>query len=64
MKKGFWFLGLLACLIEPRLVVASDASVLVAPTAPAPAPLDVVTLIERSLIFYLITSGVCLRYVP
>jgi hypothetical protein len=64
MKKGFWFLVLLACLIEPRLVVASDSSVLVAPTVPAPTLLDVVSLIDGSLIFYLITSGVCLRYVP
>jgi hypothetical protein len=60
MKKGFWFLVLLACLIEPRLVVASDASVLVAPTAPAPVPLDVVTLKDGSIILYLTTLGVCL----
>jgi hypothetical protein len=60
MKKGFWFLVLLACLIEPRLVVASDSSVLVAPTVPASAPLDVVTLKDGSIILYPTTLGVCL----
>lgn len=51
MKWGFWLLILLACLIEPRLIVAADAPVAVVSTAPAPAPFDVVTLKDGSIIY-------------
>jgi len=44
MKKGFWFLILLACLMTPGLVVAADAPAVVDVSPPAPAPLDMVTL--------------------
>ena len=50
MKKGFWLLILLACLMTPRLVAAAD--VLAIEDAPvAPTPLDVVTLRDGSVLY-------------
>ncbi len=50
MKKGFWFLVLLACLMTPRLVTAADAPAIEdAPVAPAPP--DVVTLKDGSVLY-------------
>jgi len=50
MKKGFWLLILLACLMTPRLVAAAD--VLAIEDAPvAPIPLDVVTLRDGSVLY-------------
>ena len=50
MKKGGWLLILLACLMTPRLVAAADA--LAIEDAPvAPAPLDVLTLKDSSVLY-------------
>jgi putative salt-induced outer membrane protein YdiY len=50
MKKGFWFLILLACVMTPRLVAAADAPAMgEAPVAPA--PLDVVTLKDGGVLY-------------
>jgi len=51
MKKGFWLLILLACLMAPRLVMAADASAVVDAPPVAPAPLDMVTLKDGSVIY-------------
>ena len=51
MKKGFWLLILLACLMAPRLVMAADASAVVDAPPAAPAPLDMVTLKDGSVIY-------------
>ena len=51
MKKGFWLLILLACLMAPRLVMAADASAVVDALPAAPAPLDMVTLKDGSVIY-------------
>ena len=51
MKKGFWFLILLACLMTPRLVTAADAPPAVDAPPLAPAPLDMVTLKDGSVIY-------------
>jgi hypothetical protein len=51
MKKGFWFLILLACLMTPGLVVAADAPAVVDVPPPAPAPLDVVTLEDGGVLY-------------
>ncbi len=50
MKKGVWFLILLACLMTPRLVAAADAPAVVDVQPPAPAPLDMVTLKDGSVL--------------
>lgn len=50
MKKGFWLLILLACLITPRLVAAADAPAVV-DVPPTPAALDMVTLKDGSVIY-------------
>ena len=49
MKKGFWALILLACFMTPRLVIAADAPAVV--ESPAPAPPDMVTLKDGSVIY-------------
>ena len=50
MKKGFWLVMLLACFMTPRLVAAADAPAMgEAPVAPA--PLDVVTLKDGSVLY-------------
>jgi len=49
MKKGFWLFILVVCLMTPRLVIAADAPAVV--DAPAPAPLDMVTLKDGSVIY-------------
>ena len=50
MKKGFWFLILLACLMTPRLVAAADAPAMgEAPVAPP--SLDVVTLKDGGVLY-------------
>jgi putative salt-induced outer membrane protein YdiY len=50
MKKWFWFLILLACVMTPRLVAAADAPAMgEAPVAPA--PLDVVTLKDGGVLY-------------
>ena len=50
MKKGFWLLILLVCLMTPRLVAAADAPAVVdAPVAPT--PLDMVTLKDGSVLY-------------
>ena len=50
MKKGFWFVVLLACLMTPRLVTAADAPA-IEDASVAPAPLDVVTLKDGSVLY-------------
>lgn len=50
MKKGFWFLILLACLMTPRLVAAADAPAM-GEASVAPAPLDVVTLKDGGVLY-------------
>jgi putative salt-induced outer membrane protein YdiY len=51
MKKWFWFLILLACLMTPRLVAAADAPAVVDVQPPTPAPLDMVTLKDGSVLY-------------
>ncbi|HLZ34417.1 MAG TPA: DUF481 domain-containing protein [Nitrospira sp.] len=51
MKKGLWILVLLACLMTPRLISLADAQTDLVPPTPAPAPLDVVTLKDGSIIY-------------
>ena len=51
MKKGFWLLILLACLMTPRLVAAADAPAVVDVPPVAPAPLDMVTLKDGSVLY-------------
>ncbi|MEP6959316.1 MAG: DUF481 domain-containing protein [Nitrospirota bacterium] len=51
MKKGFWLLILMACLMTPRLVTAADAPAVVDVPPGAPAPLDMVTLKDGSVIY-------------
>jgi putative salt-induced outer membrane protein YdiY len=51
MKKGFWFLILLACLMTPGLVAAGDAPAVVDVPHPASAPLDVLTLKDGSILY-------------
>jgi putative salt-induced outer membrane protein YdiY len=51
MKKGFWLLILLACLMTPGLAAAADAPAVVDVPPPAPAPLDKVTLKDGSVIY-------------
>jgi putative salt-induced outer membrane protein YdiY len=50
MKKGFWLVILLACLMTPRLVAATDAPAIEDAPA-APTPLDVVTLKDGSVLY-------------
>ncbi len=50
MKKGFWLVILLACLMTPRLVAAADTPAI--EDAPvAPIPFDVVTLRDGSVLY-------------
>ena len=49
--KGFWLVMLLACFMTPRLVAAADAPAVVDVPPPAPAPPDVVTLKDGSVIY-------------
>jgi hypothetical protein len=50
MKKGFWLIVLLTCLVAPRFVVAADAPAMgEAPVAPA--PLDMVTLKDGGVLY-------------
>jgi putative salt-induced outer membrane protein YdiY len=50
MKKGFWLVPLLVCLLTPKLVAAADAPA--NGDAPAaPTPLDVVTLKDGSVLY-------------
>ena len=51
MKKGFWLLILMTCLMTPRLVTAADSSAVVDTPPVAPAPLDMVTLKDGSVIY-------------
>ena len=51
MKKGFWLIVLLTCVIAPRLVAAADAPAVVDVHPPAPAPLDMVTLKDGSVLY-------------
>jgi len=52
VKKGFWLLILLACLITtPGLVTAADAPAVVNVPPLAPAPLDIVTLKDGSILY-------------
>jgi putative salt-induced outer membrane protein YdiY len=51
IKKVFWFLVLLASLMTPRLVTAADAPAVVDIPPPAPAPPDVVTLKDGSVLY-------------
>ena len=50
MKKWFWFLILLACLMAPRLVAAADAPAM-AEAPVAPVPFDVVTLKDGGVLY-------------
>jgi putative salt-induced outer membrane protein YdiY len=51
MKKRFWLLILMACLMTPRLVMAADTLPVVDAPPVAPAPLDMVTLKDGSVIY-------------
>ena len=52
MKKGFWLIVLLTCLMAPRFVMAADdAPVVVDVPPPAPLPLDVVTLKDGGVLY-------------
>ena len=51
MKKRFGFLILMACLMTPRLVMAADTPPVVDAPPAAPAPLDMVTLRDGSVIY-------------
>ena len=51
MKKGFWILILLTCLMTPRLVAAADAPAVVDAPSPTPAPLDTITLKDGSVLY-------------
>ena len=51
MKKGFWLLLLVTCLMTPRLVAAADASAMADVASPVTAPFDVVTLKDGSVIY-------------
>ncbi|HKO31335.1 MAG TPA: DUF481 domain-containing protein [Nitrospiraceae bacterium] len=51
MKKRFWLLILMAFLMTPRLVIAADAPAVVDTPPVAPAPLDMVTLKDGSVIY-------------
>jgi putative salt-induced outer membrane protein YdiY len=51
MKKRFWLLILMACLMTPRLVMAADTPPVVDAPPVAPAPLDMVTLKDGSVIY-------------
>jgi putative salt-induced outer membrane protein YdiY len=51
MKKGFWLLILLVCFMTPRLVAAADAPVVVDVPPLAPAPLDILTLKDGSILY-------------
>ncbi|HEX7093955.1 MAG TPA: DUF481 domain-containing protein [Nitrospiraceae bacterium] len=50
MKKGFWLVMLLACLMTPRLVAAADDPA-IGDAPVAPTPLDVVTLKDGSVLY-------------
>jgi len=43
MKKGFWLIVLLTCLMAPRFVMAADDAPVIGDAPIAPLPLDVVT---------------------
>ncbi|MDE3040976.1 MAG: DUF481 domain-containing protein [Nitrospirota bacterium] len=49
MKKGFWLLVVVACLMTPKLVAAADAPAVI--DVPPPAPHDVVTLKDGGVIY-------------
>jgi len=51
MKKRFWLLILMACLMTPRFVMAADTPPVVDGPPAAPAPLDMVTLKDGSVIY-------------
>ena len=51
MKRGFWFLMFLACLLTPRLIVAADAPAVVDAPPSAPAPVDTITLKDGGVIY-------------
>ena len=51
MKKGFWLIVLLTCMIAPRLVAAADAPAVVDVQPSAPTPLDMVTLKDGSVLY-------------
>ena len=51
MKRGFWLLMLLACLMTPGLVAAADAPEVVDVPPSAPAPLDSITLKDGSVLY-------------
>jgi len=51
MKKRFWLIVLLTCVIAPKLVAAADALAVVDVQPPAPAPLDMVTLKDGSVLY-------------
>ena len=51
MKKGFWLLIVLVCFMTPRLVAAADAPVVVDVPPLTPAPLDIVTLKDGSILY-------------
>lgn len=51
MKKRFWLLILMACLMTPELVMAADTPPVVDAPPAAPAPLDMVTLKDGSVIY-------------
>jgi putative salt-induced outer membrane protein YdiY len=51
MKKRFWLLIFMACLMTPGLVMAADTPPVVDAPPAAPAPLDMVTLKDGSVIY-------------
>lgn len=50
MKKGFWLVALIACLMVPRFVAAADVLAM-GDAMVAPAPLDVVTLKDGGVLY-------------
>jgi putative salt-induced outer membrane protein YdiY len=51
MNKGLWMLVLLFCLFAPGLVDIADAQTDVTPSSEQPAPLDIVTLKDGSILY-------------
>jgi len=51
MKKGFWLIVLLTCLMAPRFVMAADDAPVIGDAPIAPLPLDVVTLKDGGVLY-------------
>jgi hypothetical protein len=51
MKRGFWLIVLLTCLMAPRFVMAADDAPVIGDAPIAPLPLDVVTLKDGGVLY-------------